>query len=174
MKKFYAFCDLPLAIASAVLLVIMNGLCITGIVGAPSYALASDVFAIQCMWAVLMIGLWIGMVLLSKEVLAFVIFDSQCITFWVPFKGRQTTEYRLYSHVYPASYYHGSPFCLGSRMSYIVFSQKYLSDKVLTNINQLTSTAQTFKIRLRRKRYEELLKLLPPYQASMLQRAIKK
>lgn len=42
------------------------------------------------------------------------------------------------------------------------------------NINQLVNSPEVFKIKMRHKKFEELLTLLPPYQAKMLQSAVKK
>lgn len=173
MKKIHTFCDLPLVLASAFYLIVISALGIGAIVLAPSYTVPSDVFGVQCYWGVLLILLYISMVIASKRILTFVTFDSECITFWTPFVRSQTCEYKQYTHIYPGSYFHGNIFGLGRQVSYVVFSQKYLSDEILANINKLANSPETFKIRMRHKRFEELSKLLPPYQAKMLQSAVK-
>ena len=174
MKKIHTFCDLPLVLASAFLLVVNSALCIGAIVLAPSYTVPSDVFLVQCIWVVLLILFYVGMVIASKRILTFVTFDSDGISFWTPFMRSQICEYKKYSHIYSASYFHGTPLGFGSRVPYVVFSQKYLSDTILMNINQLANSPEVFKIRMRHKKFEELLTLLPPYQAKMLQSAVKK
>ena len=174
MNKIYAFCDLSLVIATVILAIIMQVLCVWGIVAAPCYTIASGVFAVRCIWSVLLIGFYWGMVLISKDVLTFVMFDDECVTLWIPFAGIQKIKYSRYAHIYTLKYFHGSVLGLGSQMPYVVFSQKYLSDKNLMDINQLANSSQTFKIRMRRKRFDELLKLLPPRQAKMLQSAMRK
>lgn len=174
MKRIRFFCDLPLVIASVFLLIVFSVLCVWMIAIAPNYAVPSDIFSIQCIWATLLMLFYIGMVIASKRILTFVIFDSDGITIWTPFMSSQTCEYKRYSHIYPASYFHGNLIGFGVRVHYVVFSQKYLSDKVLMNINHLANSSEVFKIRMRHKKFEELLTLLPPYQASMLQSAVKK
>ncbi len=172
MKKIHAFCDLPLALASAFLLIVISALCIGAIVLAPSYTVPSDVFWVQCIWAVLLILFHTSMVIASKRILTFVTFDSECISFWAPFVRTQTCEYRRYTHIYPGSYFHGNILGFGCRMSYVVFSQKYLSNNTLMNINHLANSPEVFKIRMSHWKFEKLLKLLPPYQAKMLQSAV--
>ncbi len=174
MKKIRFFCDLPLVIASVFLSIVSSVLCVWMIAITPSNAAPSDVFSIQCIWAIMLILFYIGMVIASKRILTFVIFDSDGITFWTPFMPSQTYEYKRYSHIYPASYFHGNLIGFGVRVHYVVFAQKYLSDTVLMNINHLANSPEVFKIRMRHKKFEALLTLLPPYQARMLQSAVKK
>lgn len=172
MKKIRIFCDLPLVLASVVILIANSVLCIWMMVIAPSYAVASDVLSIRCIWGAILILFYVGMIMASKRILTFVVFDRDGISFWRPFMGFTVCEYRRYSHIYPASYFHGTPLGFGFRVPYVVFSQKYLSDEIIMNINRLENSPEVFKIRMCHRKYEELIKFLPPYQSQMLQRAV--
>ncbi len=173
MKKIRIFCDLPLVLASVFILIANSILCIWMMAITPRYAIPSDVFSIRCIWGVILMLFYVGMVIASKRILTFVTFDSDGISFWTPFIRSSICEYRRYSHIYPASYFHGTPLGFGSRVAYVVFSQKYLSDKILMNINHLANSPEVFKIRMPHRKFEELMKMLPPYQAKMLQSAVK-
>lgn len=173
MKKIRIFCDLPLVLASVFILIANSILCIWMMAIAPSYAIPSEVFSIRCIFVVILILLYVGMVIASKRTLTFVTFDSDGISFWTPFMRSQICEYKRYSHIYPASYFHGTPLGFGFRVPYVVFSQKYLSDKILMNINHLANSPEAFKIRMSHRNFEKLIKMLPPYQAKMLQSAVK-
>ena len=171
MKKIRIFSDFPLVFGSVLILITNSILCIWMMVITPSYALPSDVFLIRCLWLAVLILFYAGMVIASKRILTAVTFDRNVISFWAPFMRSQRYEYKRYSHIYPASYFHGTLLGFGSRVSYVVFSQKYLSDEMLMNINHLANSPEVFKIRMCSRTYNELLNLLPPYQAKMLQSA---
>lgn len=172
MKKLRILCDLPLVIVSVFIVIANSVLCICMMAIAPGYAIPSDVFMIRCIWVVVLILFYVGMVIVSKRILTVVSFHSDGISFWAPFTRSRFCEYKRYSHIYPGSYFHATPLGFGSQVSYVVFSQKYLSDEILMNINHLANSPEAFKIRIPQRKLEKLLKWLPPYQAKMLQSAV--
>ena len=59
-------------------------------------------------------------------------------------------------------------------MWYIIISKKYLSQKELDQINQVSNSLETVKIRYSPKRYRVLRSILPASLAIQLENAVEK
>lgn len=101
-------------------------------------------------------------------------FSSEGILLKAPMRKNVFRNYKQYSHMSYASYWHGSPAGIGSTKWYIVISTFKLNQYDLTHINGVHISDNIIKIQYSEKRRKQLQEVLPEKLAFQLKNPPKK
>lgn len=117
------------------------------------------------MWAVIYL---VGVILCAPQWFASIVFDKERIYVFIPFRKRILYEYKNFSHVYKATYWHGSLFGVGYHPQFFVLSQRRMTTDELQNVNHVPISDKVVKIRHTEHMHRKLCTILPEYHKGQL------
>ena len=177
MKKVRIICNLSLSIQAAIATLIITISCITmiilcgknGIVDPPE-----DSLSVQIIWAVLLVGFYIGIFLSLPRLYSAITLSNEGITFKTLFHKSTLQSYNYYPYVYSAKYFHGNIAHIGHWVDFIVISHSPLTKEQLLQANHLSNSKDLIKIKFSQKTYEKLYDIFPSSHQNKLERAFRK
>lgn len=176
-QKIRIISDVPLLVLAIACTFVMTlaaaiGIVIIGIPGAA--ADPSEVLPIQIMFAVLYIVFFVAVVSAISRSICVITLTKNAISQKIPFQKKQILQYEKFPNVLYGCYFHGNVVGLGKWVPYILFSQNRVSSDLLTHVNNLKNTSETFKIRYTKKNYRTLCAVLPAKHRIMLDASLRK
>lgn len=122
------------------------------------------------MWVVIYL---IGVIFCAPQWFASIVFDKKCIFVCTPFRKRMLYEYKDFSHIYKATYWHRSLFGIGYHPRFFVLSQRRMTTDELQRINHVPISNKVVKIRYTGRMHRKLCTILPEYHKSQLNKLFK-
>lgn len=162
--KIRLISDGPLLIGGIVLSIVCSIMVIV-LLGAIEYknAVSSDfdAFFIKAFFlGLLAIVILTIFSILAKSISLLTLTDSH-IQAAMFFNKTISVPYACYTFIYHGYYFRGNLAGIGTNIHYIVFSRKRLPKDVLSQINRLNNTRDTFKIRFTKRNYRKMQKIVP-------------
>lgn len=133
-----------------------------------AFATSKDQKGCIIIFVIIEIGIFIAGLLCLPRWCVRITFNENNVVFKTVFSKAKENTYESYRYIYKASYLH-----MLYRPQYIVFSQTRLSNYELENINQITPSEKTIKIRYNKKIFKALQQVLPEKQRMKMEQCFK-
>lgn len=96
--------------------------------------------------------------------------SEDCIRYKPLFCKAMEVKWKDWKNIYPATYYHGSPFGVGYYPAFLVLAKRSVSVNELQHVNVVKNDDQILKIRITKRSYKKLASILPPYPLRILEK----
>ena len=96
--------------------------------------------------------------------------SEDCIRYKPLFCKAMEVKWKDWKNIYPATYYHGSPFGVGYYPDFLVLAKRSVSVNELQHVNIVKNDDQILKIRITKRSYKKLASILPPYPLRILEK----